>query len=412
MAVKVLFKFGTQAQYDALSPKEEAALYWTLDTQRLYKGELLFAVGADASDVAAGLMSAEDKALLDALVSANPIQRIEDIEAVLPNKVDKALFSEEGRALIFNEIDGGGAKYEGTNGYDSFVGVNSDTETGIGAQLYDINRTTNTGSKLDVTANGIFYTTGEASAQSAVLRDVEANEIATKKDIQSISVPEYSLRKETDPGAYAAIYHLTKDGVDVGEAINIAKDQLLKSVEVKTCTEKDVPIEGLNVGDKYLDFTFIVEGGVESHSYIAIKDMVKPYSAGEGIIITSDNAITYDPEVLSTVEYVDANISDTMNFIIQERDAEHAGRVAGDNLLDARIKKLEMPNAPYFDTALNVLFLNGVSARITDNGTTNLLSWFSSESEAGAPNTMSFPKGIKVMCGGDGREKAVEFSGG
>ena len=48
------------------------------------------------------------KALLDVLVSANPIQRIEDIEAVLPNKVDKALFSDEGRALIFNEVDGGG----------------------------------------------------------------------------------------------------------------------------------------------------------------------------------------------------------------------------------------------------------------------------------------------------------------
>lgn len=55
-------------------------------------------------------------------------------------------------------------------------------------------------------------------------------------------------------------------------------------------------------------------------------------SAGDGIVISADHKITYDPEVLATNEYVDANITDTMNFIIQERDTEHAGRVAGDNL--------------------------------------------------------------------------------
>ncbi len=147
------------------------------------------------------------------------------------------------------------------------------------------------------------------------------------------------MRKDENPGDFAAVYHLTKDGEDVGEAINIAKDQLLKSVEVKTCTEKDVPIPGLNVGDKYIDFTFIVEGGVEAHSYIAVKDMVKPYTAGAGIIISSENEISVDTDVIASVEYVDDSISDTMNFIIQERDTERAARIAGDDLLAAEIAK-------------------------------------------------------------------------
>ena len=251
----------------------------------------------------------------------------------------KKIVSDAGEALIFNEIDGGGVKFTDKNGNASFVGVNQDVDGGIGAQLYDINIAENKGSKLDVTKNGIFYTVGDESAKPAVQRDVEANELATKKDIQAIEVPEYSLRKELEPGDFAAIYHLTKDGEDIGEAINIAKDQLLKSVEVKVCTEKDVPIEGLEIGDKYLDFTFIVEKGEEVHRYIAIKDMVKPYTAGEGIVITSDNVITFDQEVIASVEYVDASISDTMNFIIQERDAERAGRIAGDELLAADIAK-------------------------------------------------------------------------
>ena len=74
----VLFKTGTQAQYDALTTKNENALYWLLDTQKLYKGELLFAVGTEATTASAGLLSATDKAKLDALVTGS----ITDIQAL------------------------------------------------------------------------------------------------------------------------------------------------------------------------------------------------------------------------------------------------------------------------------------------------------------------------------------------
>lgn len=75
---KVLFKFGTQAQYDALLEKDSSTLYWIGDTQRLYKGDVIFAVGKDATIASSGLLSANDKAKLDALA----VGSITNIEAL------------------------------------------------------------------------------------------------------------------------------------------------------------------------------------------------------------------------------------------------------------------------------------------------------------------------------------------
>ena len=60
-----------QATYDALTTKDSLALYWIQDTQRLYKGDQLYGVGLAATTEFAGLMSAEDKAKLDALVASS-----------------------------------------------------------------------------------------------------------------------------------------------------------------------------------------------------------------------------------------------------------------------------------------------------------------------------------------------------
>jgi len=101
-------------------------------------------------------------------------------------KVDKEIVTAGvGKAIIFNEADGGGAKYEKADGTASFVGVNQDTNGGIGAQLYDIDVAANKGSKVDVTKNGVFYTKGDTSALPAAQRDVAANEIAVKGDISA-----------------------------------------------------------------------------------------------------------------------------------------------------------------------------------------------------------------------------------
>ena len=69
-----LFEVGTKTQFDALKVKDENIIYWITDTQELYRGNTLYAVGREATETTAGLMSAEDKQLLlalNALVSNN-----------------------------------------------------------------------------------------------------------------------------------------------------------------------------------------------------------------------------------------------------------------------------------------------------------------------------------------------------
>lgn len=65
----VIFKRGTRALFDALAVKDDNTLYWLADTQELYKGEVRYGVGANATTKLAGLMSAEDKAKLDQMIS-------------------------------------------------------------------------------------------------------------------------------------------------------------------------------------------------------------------------------------------------------------------------------------------------------------------------------------------------------
>lgn len=73
-------------------------------------------------------------------------------------------------------------------------------------------------------------------------------------------------------------------------------------------------------------------------------------TAGAGIVI-ENNTITYDPDELATVLYVDDSISATMLYIDQQDASEHAGRVAGDNLLNKRVD-VEISDRKAEDTSI------------------------------------------------------------
>ena len=60
-------------------------------------------------------------------------------------------------------------------------------------------------------------------------------------------------KRYADDG-YAASYIIKQGGVQVGETINIPKDYLVKSADLRECTVADEPVTGMEVGDKYLDF--------------------------------------------------------------------------------------------------------------------------------------------------------------
>lgn len=106
------------------------------------------------------------------------------------------------------------------------------------------------------------------------------------------------VEQATAETGYLKTYVLQANGTNAADSvkINIPKDFLVKAAEVKTCTTADVPVAGYVVGDKYIDFTINTKdtaGGSETdtHIYIAVKDLVSTYTAGDGI--------TLDPTTLS-----------------------------------------------------------------------------------------------------------------
>ena len=121
-----------------------------------------------------------------------------------------------------------------------------------------------------------------------------AKDYADEK-IGEIAEPEYTIAKlETATEGYIASYQLKKDGVPVGDTVNIPKDYLVKSTEIKTVDTADTPVSGYVVGDKYIDFVInTVDGdGNESHIYLLVSDLAQTYTAGNGIDISAANAIS------------------------------------------------------------------------------------------------------------------------
>lgn len=91
----------------------------------------------------------------------------------------------------------------------------------------------------DLTAgNGITITGTKANKTIAAKVDpAEGNALTVGEAGLKVTIPaaaEYSITKAADSGDYAAVYHLTKGGTEVGAAINIPKDMVVKSGSVVT----------------------------------------------------------------------------------------------------------------------------------------------------------------------------------
>ena len=135
----------------------------------------------------------------------------------------------------------------------------------------------------------------EENAQVNVIESISYDSSALSINNKDVALPVFSFHKVVSTDAdysseYAAQYYLTKDGVKVGDMINLAKDQVLNNVELKECTVANVPVTGYNVGDLYFEFTF---ANKSTPIYLAAKDLVDAYTSGDGIDITN-NVIKVD----------------------------------------------------------------------------------------------------------------------
>lgn len=171
---------------------------------------------------------------------------------------------------------------------------------------------------LVTNANGQTLEGVQAGAQVNKIETVKVNGTALTPDSSkavNVVIPasaDYTVVKDDVAATgYAATYHLTKDGTNVGAAINIPKDMVVSSGSVETCTEADVPVEGLEVGDKYIDL--VLANASSSHVYIPVTDLVDIYTGGNGINV-NNNVISIDTSVVAT----QSNIS-TLNTAIGKK---------------------------------------------------------------------------------------------
>lgn len=231
----------------------------------------------------------------------------------LSNFVEKAVEGTNGKALIFNETDGGGAKFEHNDGTWSFIGVNDGGENGLAAQIYALKKNENNkyvGTRINVTKNGIYYTNGNDS-----MAYTAGDEIATKKDVQGDAGSKTVYVVETSGGSqdeFSKKYDFyqgsngSPQNPDPSEKITsiaIAKDMFVESGSVGTVTVDDQPYPGARVGDKYIDI--ILANSSSDHIYIPANSLVDVYTGGT----TSFIQVSIDENNQITATLIDGSIT-------------------------------------------------------------------------------------------------------
>lgn len=106
--------------------------------------------------------------------------------------------------------------------------------------------------------------------------------------VGAVTVPAYTLTKSTSTD-YAAVYHLQKDGANVGEAINIPKDMVVESGKVVWGSYTDgtfTPATDKTNATPYVELT--LANSTANKIYIAVADLINEHKAGTGINITNN----------------------------------------------------------------------------------------------------------------------------
>lgn len=135
-------------------------------------------------------------------------------------------------------------------------------------------------------------------AVDAVSGLASTNYVDTK--VGAVKVPAYTLTKSTSTD-YAAVYHLQKNGTNVGEAINIPKDMVVESGKVVWGSYSDgtfTPATDKKNATPYVELT--LANSTANKIYIAVADLVNEHKAGTGISITNNTDGTRTIALTST----------------------------------------------------------------------------------------------------------------
>lgn len=94
---------------------------------------------------------------------------------------------------------------------------------------------------------------------------------------------------------YLATYVIKQNDVQVGVPINIPRDFLVRSGQVKTATAEDASkYDGVTVGEKILIFVVNTIDGMGSNTEIVIpvNDLVDVYTSGNGVSVSNENVVS------------------------------------------------------------------------------------------------------------------------
>ena len=170
-----------------------------------------------------------------------------------------------------------------------------------------------------------------------------------------------------------------------GAKIDIDAQAIFKDVTVKVCEEAGVPLPELEVGDKYIDFEFVLGDGSTKHSYLACK----------GLIDINDTII--DVESLPALGIKENNfyrIKDERGFV-GYLDINDAARAQGwycnalgihNNLLtppqDVTYEQIEAAESTYIgsDKPLGYKTTGPITVLLTSAGTHNIIYGYENES--------------------------------
>lgn len=146
--------------------------------------------------------------------------------------------------------------------------------------------------------------------------------------VGAVNVPAYTLAKSTSTD-YAAVYHLQKDGANVGEAINIPKDMVVESGKVVWGSYADgtfTPATDKKDATPYVELT--LANSSANKIYIAVADLVNEHKAGTGIEITNN---TDGTRTIGLTDAVNTKLSAIISGFLPDTDGNKLIALAGNN---------------------------------------------------------------------------------
>lgn len=147
-------------------------------------------------------------------------------------------------------------------------------------QHQDISGKANSADLATVATSGSYTDlSNKPHIPTTVAELTDAQQYLTQHQSLSDIGGEVTVQKlSTANSGFTASYIVKQNGTQVGDAINIPKDYLVKSGEVKTATSADLTTlgSGYQAGDKYIDFVVntVDNDGTAEHMYINVKDLV------------------------------------------------------------------------------------------------------------------------------------------